>query len=209
MSGRPIGRLVPFATLLYCVLGLFCGVGVMRGPLTTYLDVVGLFLVVLGGLLVSLLSAPFGVHRVAWRTAVAEGPISEDEARPAREALGIQVRSVLTVSVLAALMGLADVLERGGGPAWRSFAWNGVLPLLYGGGLVGLVLWPLQASLARRTGATPAQLAAPRLPRWLVRTVGVWFVLMCLLGAAFGWFAGEFFQPVHVPSGETPPAEQP
>lgn len=141
---------------------LFAAGALLGSPLFALFDLPSLLFVGLGGIALSVVAAPLAAHVRALRLGLGRGAIAPAEGDAARATLRGQALAVLGAGVVGDIIGLVQMLQHLSDPSAIGPALAvSMLTVLYALVWCGMVVWPLDASIARRQ-VGPAEGAAPR-----------------------------------------------
>lgn len=142
---------------------IFTAGAAVGSPLRVFFDLPSLVLVVLGGLGLSLVGAPLAQHLAALRLGLGDGPLDSARAAAARATLRGQALAVLVAGGIGNVIGIVAMLSALSDPSAIGPALAvSLLTLFYALLWCGMVVWPLDASIARRV--EPSRGGVPSTP---------------------------------------------
>ena len=168
----------------------------MGSPLLVFLDLPSLLFVTLGGLGLSLVGAPLAQHISALRLGLGEGPLDGARGAVARATLRTQALAVLVAGGIGNVIGIVQMLSSLSDPSAIGPALAvSLLTLFYALPWCGMVVWPLDGSIARRSessdggahpsgGASDAAVVGAAVAFFFVAQGATAFGLLATLGVA-------------------------
>lgn len=168
----------------FVLAGVFGAAILLGGPLSPFVDLPSLIIVLHGGIGIAAVAGPL---RGLWRAlvlGVGRGPVDPAEAAAARTALRALATGFLVAGAVGILIGMIQILGHlplHAGDLLAQAMSVCLLTGLYALLLCGCVVWPLDAAISRRTRAAP-----PANPPGAGLAGSLW--LLCLLsGGAVMW----------------------